>query len=77
MTLLINKRSALRLSVLPVFIASLCCLAPVVLVALGLSSVTFAASLTDVLDGQYRWLFLAAGSVLLAVSLAKEEHMYA
>jgi uncharacterized membrane protein YfcA len=58
-----------NLTGLPVLIASLCCLAPVVLVILGLSTVAFATSLTQVLDGQYRWMFLALGVVLLAISL--------
>lgn len=58
-----------RLTALPIFIASLCCLVPVTLVALGLSSVTFAASLTSVLDGKYRWLFILAGLLSLCVSV--------
>ncbi len=59
----------IQLAGLPVFVASLCCLAPIVLVALGLSTVSFAVSLTNVLDGQYRWLFDLAGVGLLAVGL--------
>ena len=54
---------------LPVLIASLCCLAPVVLVALGLSTASFAASLTGVLDGQYRWAFILVGIAALVASL--------
>lgn len=62
-------KELLNLTGIPVFIASLCCLAPVVLVLVGLSTVSFAASLTNVLDGQYRLLFLLAGVVSLVVSL--------
>lgn len=54
---------------IPVFIASLCCLAPVVLVVAGISTVAFAASLTNLLDGQYRWLFVLLGIISLATSL--------
>ena len=53
----------------PIFIASLCCLAPIILVLFGFSSVAFAVSLTNVLDGRYRWAFILAGLVLLAASL--------
>lgn len=58
-----------RLSELPVFIASLCCLAPIVLVLLGLSSLSFAISLTETLDGKYQWAFILAGVLALGVSL--------
>lgn len=37
--------------------ASLCCLSSVVIVALGLGSVSFATSLADNLYGDYRWYF--------------------
>ncbi len=59
----------LNLTGLPVLIASLCCIAPVVLVLFGLSTVTFAATLTNILDGQYRWIFLLVGFLSLALSL--------
>ena len=54
---------------IPVLIASLCCLAPVVLVLLGLGTVSFAAGLTDLLDGRYRWIFNIAGIATLIGSL--------
>ncbi len=54
---------------LPVFIASLCCVTPIILVLLGLSTVSFAISLSNVLDGQYRWVFILLGLATLAVSL--------
>lgn len=62
-------RDALKVSALPVVVASLCCLSPVILVLLGLSTVSFAASLSDVLYGQYAWGFRAAGLLLLLLSL--------
>ncbi len=58
-----------RLTGLPVLIASLCCLAPIVLVLFGLSTVTFAATLTNILDGKYRWIFLLVGFLALLLSL--------
>jgi len=53
----------------PVLIASLCCLSPVILVLFGLSTAAFAGSLADILYGEYKWFFRAAGLVLLAGSL--------
>ena len=45
-------------------IASLCCLGPVLLVAFGLSGVSFALSI-----GQYSWLFLTFGTLFLVIAL--------
>ncbi|MDP7140979.1 MAG: hypothetical protein QF362_00540 [Candidatus Woesearchaeota archaeon] len=39
------------------FIGGLCCFTPVVLVLLGISTVSFAASLSNTLYGQYKWAF--------------------
>lgn len=49
--------------------ASLCCLAPVVIVSFGLGSVSLAASLADTLYGEYRWAFRITGLALLALSI--------
>ena len=54
---------------LPVLFASMCCLSPIILVLLGVSTVTVAASLTDVLYGDYKWAFRALGLLLLAGSI--------
>ena len=62
-------RSALKITGIPVVVASLCCLTPVVIVLFGLGSVSLAASLADTFYGQYRWLFRAAGLVLLVISI--------
>lgn len=62
-------RDALKISSLPVIFASLCCLSPVILVLLGLSTVSFASSLADTLYGDYAWYFRGAGLVLLAIAL--------
>ena len=58
-----------KVASLPVVFASLCCLSPIILVLLGVSTVTFAASLTDVLYGDYKWAFRALGLILLAGSI--------
>ncbi len=62
-------KELLRISGIPVVIASLCCLTPVILVTLGLASASFAASLATTLYGTYKWYFRGLGLVLLAISL--------
>jgi len=62
-------KSVLKITGVPIVIASLCCLTPVVIVLFGLGSVSLAASLADTFYGQYRWLFRAAGLVLLVISI--------
>ena len=54
---------------IPALLASLCCLSPVVLVLLGISTVSFGASLADTLYGDYKWLFRAVGFLALLVSV--------
>ena len=58
-----------KITGIPVVFASLCCLAPLVLVLLGVSTVAFGASLTDNLYGNYRWAFRGLGVLTLAASL--------
>lgn len=66
-----NKLSEiLKLSSVPVVIASLCCLSPIILVLLGISTVSFASSLTDTLYGDYKWVFRFVGLMTLLFSLA-------
>ncbi len=62
-------KAILKITGIPVLVASLCCLAPVVLVAFGLGTVAFAASLANTFYGQYRWVFRIAGLLLLTISL--------
>ena len=59
-----------KISSIPVAIASLCCLSPVILVLLGLSTVSFASSLADTLYGEYKWAFRIVGLLALLGSLA-------
>ena len=58
-----------KLTWIPVLFASLCCLSPIILLLLGLSTVTFAASLTNVLYGDYKWAFRGLGLLLLVFML--------
>ncbi|HSX39584.1 MAG TPA: hypothetical protein VLI92_03270 [Candidatus Saccharimonadales bacterium] len=62
-------RELIKVTGLPVFLASLCCLAPIVLVLLGISTISTAISLVGLLDGQYKWAFLLVGFVSLVISL--------
>lgn len=57
-----------KVSGLPVVIASLCCLSPLILVLLGLSTVSFASSLADTLYGDYKWVFRAVGLISLIIA---------
>ncbi len=59
-----------KISSIPVVLASLCCLSPVILVLLGISTVSFASSLSDMLYGEYKWIFRAVGLLALLGSLA-------
>lgn len=62
-------KEVFKISSLPVMIASLCCLSPVILVLLGLSTVSFASSLADTLYGDYKWVFRGIGLLTLLGSL--------
>ncbi|MFZ1626235.1 MAG: hypothetical protein WAT81_00340 [Candidatus Moraniibacteriota bacterium] len=59
-------KEAFKIASLPVILASLCCLSPVILVLFGLSTVGFAASLADTFYGEYKWYFRLVGIVALA-----------
>ncbi len=58
-----------KIASLPVILASLCCLSPVILAALGLATVSFASTLADTLYGEYKWVFRLLGLLALVVSL--------
>ncbi len=66
-----EKQNSFLKKVIPIaaFIGGLCCFAPVVLVLLGLSTVSFAASLTDILYGTYKWAFRGAALLFLFAAL--------
>lgn len=61
-------KSLLKISGIPVVVASLCCLTPVIIVLFGLGSVSLAASLADTLYGDYKWVFRGVGLVLLVLA---------
>ncbi len=58
-----------KLTWLPVVGASLCCLSPIIILLMGLGTVSFASSLADTLYGDYKWVFRGVGLFLLLVSL--------
>lgn len=63
------NKDTFKIISIPVIVASLCCLSPVILVLFGLSTVTFAGSLANTLYGSYKWLFRIVGLLLLTVSI--------
>jgi len=60
-----NVKELFKVTGIPVVVASLCCLSPLVLLALGIGGVAFASSLADTLYGQYKWLFRGIGLLAL------------
>lgn len=64
-----DRKGILLFSVLGGFIGGLCCLTPIVLVLLGLASVSLAADVGNVLYGEHRWAFRIASLAFLAAGL--------
>ncbi len=64
-----SVKSILKMTGIPIVIASLCCLTPVIIVLFGLGSVSLAASLADMLYGTYKWAFHIELLILLGLSL--------
>ena len=62
-------KDILKITSIPVIFASLCCLSPVILVLLGLSTVSFASSLADTFYGDYKWAFRGVGLLTLVGAL--------
>jgi len=65
-----NLKAIFKISSVPVLLASLCCLSPIILVLLGIGTVSFASSFADILYGEYKWYFRLAGLLALSLSLA-------
>lgn len=63
------NKDTFKIISIPVIVASLCCLSPVILVLFGLSTAAFAGSLANTLYGSYKWLFRIVGLLLLTVSI--------
>ncbi|HCI03812.1 MAG: hypothetical protein QF755_04770 [Candidatus Peribacteraceae bacterium] len=64
-----KTKEILKIVSAPVIFASLCCLSPVILVLIGVSTVSFAGSLADSLYGTYKWMFRSIGFLTLLISL--------
>lgn len=62
-------KDILKISSVPVVFASLCCLSPVILVLLGISTVGFGSFLADTLYGDYKWAFRIVGFLTLIGAL--------
>ena len=62
-------KEILKISSVPVVVASLCCLSPVILIVFGVGTLGFATSLADTLYGEYKWVFRLAGLLAMAVAL--------
>ena len=54
---------------LAAFIGGLCCFTPLILVMLGLSSLSFAASLSNTLYDEFRWVFRGMAFLFLLAAL--------
>ena len=64
-----DRRGIFILSGMAALIGGLCCLTPVVLVLVGLASISAAAGLGNMLYGDYRWLFRIAALAFLCGAL--------
>ncbi len=64
-----DRKGILILSGLAGLIGGLCCVTPVVLVLVGLASVSVAADLGNVLYGNYRWAFRLVALAFLGIAL--------
>lgn len=64
-----DRKGIFIMSALAGLIGGLCCLTPVVLVLVGLASISVAADLGNVLYGDYRWIFRIAALSFLVLAL--------
>ncbi|MBL8232738.1 MAG: hypothetical protein JNL98_29840 [Bryobacterales bacterium] len=64
-----DRKAALAVSALGGLFAGLCCLAPIVLVSFGLTSVTIANNWGNLLYGEYKWWFRIAALALMGLTL--------
>lgn len=63
-----RMKELFTISAIPILVASLCCLSPLILVLAGFATVSFGASLADTLYGTYKWWFRGIGILLLVIS---------
>ncbi len=64
-----DRKGIFVISGLAALVGGLCCLTPIVLVLLGLASISVATSLGNALYGNYKWWFRTAALVFLALAL--------
>src|SRR5438034_9424930 len=64
-----DGKSVLGLSSLFALIGGLCCLTPIVMILLGLATVSAANSWGNILYGEYRWYFRAAAIACFIAAL--------
>ena len=64
-----KAKEILKITGIPVLLASMCCLSPVIFLLLGIVSLSAATELADVFYGTYKWVFRGVGLVALAWSL--------
>ena len=64
-----DRKGIFIISAFAGLIGGLCCVTPIVLVLLGLASLSAAADIGNVLYGDYRWLFRATALAFLALAL--------
>jgi hypothetical protein len=62
-----NIKDFFKVVSIPAFVASLCCLSPIILVLLGISTVSFASSLSDIFYGTYITHALRNGLIILYI----------
>ncbi len=64
-----DRRFALLVSALGALAGGLCCLAPIVMVSFGITTVAIANNWGNLLYGEYKWEFRIAGLALMAITL--------
>ncbi len=64
-----DRQAVWLLSAMGGLIGGLCCLTPIVMVLLGLATVSVASDIGNLLYGEYKWAFRFAGLLFLAAAL--------
>ncbi len=64
-----DRKGVFLISGLAALVGGLCCLTPIILVLVGLASLSVAADLGNVLYGNYKWIFRIAALAFLSVAL--------
>ena len=64
-----NAKELLKLTGIPVLLASMCCLSPLIFLWLWVISLSAATELADVFYGTYKWVFRGVGLLALLFTL--------